>query len=69
MNRSKAWGLMLMVCSVVLALLSGCSEMADPLERKMGADDSACLECHTSQARLEATAEPDTSGGEPPGQG
>ena len=55
--------------AVVPVVLEGCSEVADPLNRPRGADAGACLDCHADQARLEATAVPDTSGGEPSGEG
>ena len=69
MNRRTVWGSLLTTLSVVLAILSGCSEVADPLKRPTGADSGACLSCHADEARLEATAEPDTLEEEPPGQG
>jgi mono/diheme cytochrome c family protein len=55
---------------VLLIMVAGCAELADPLKRSGGeASSSNCVGCHTDEDMLKAVAEPDTSEGDDPGEG
>ncbi len=55
---------------VLLIMVVGCAELADPLKRSGGgASSSNCVGCHTDEATLTAVAEPDTSEGDESGEG
>ena len=55
---------------VLLIMVVGCAELADPLKRSGGeASSSNCVGCHTDEATLRAVADPDTSEGDEPGEG
>ena len=65
-----------MLAAMIVALVfSGlaCSSTSDPTGDGNGDTDftDACIDCHSDEARLRATAEPDTSdnGEEPSGEG
>ncbi len=68
MSRTAVSVVILSGFALLAMILSGCSELADPLERE-GGPSANCVSCHTNQAILQATAEPDTAGGEPEGEG
>jgi mono/diheme cytochrome c family protein len=73
MNRFAAVMVSMAAILVTTALLAlyptGCTELADPLHRSGGDGSQNCVSCHTNQAILEATAEPDTTQEEPQGEG
>lgn len=74
MNRAAS---LKMIAGMVIALVfSGlaCSSTSDPTDGTNGDSPdftNACIDCHSDEARLKATAEPDTSGNgeEPAGEG
>jgi len=61
MMRQQISRSLLVILSLALPLLAGCSDMADPLERPARDGSSACIACHTSQTILAAAAVPGTS--------
>ena len=65
MSRTTVFVALLSALALLAVILSGCSELADPLERQGGPSEN-CVSCHTDQALLVSTAEPDSSNGEEP---
>lgn len=55
-----------LVFLLVVVLVSGCSRTYDPVDDDHAALTNSCVNCHTDEAMLIATATPDTSssGGE-----
>ena len=57
------------ILTLVILLALGCSKSTEPVPQEVAVTNS-CVDCHTSDASLIATATVDTTGGEgDPGEG
>jgi hypothetical protein len=70
MSRTAALLIPIGSLALLVMIVAGCTELADPLNRQGSSASGNCLVCHTDQAILQANVEPDTSGvPEPEGEG